>query len=186
MKYITADQRKLAHAFIGDIADFLEDNKAMLIYEIKTAYKSIMDDEGFTLKSEESKANRRCTVDEFNDFMDYVFYIAYFVGFHSNKSPMVYFEDTERYLAMCIKYRLCAITLRPGADLHHWGNDKIGMGQDRRKVDHSKRKRIALSREKHQLAHMIGDEEFAKLYHVFGICVPYHNDVADSIDECEE
>ena len=107
-EYITANQRKLAHAFARDIAKHLESDTVSVMEDIKNKYKEVMDDEGFTLKSEESKAERKCTTVEFKDFMDYMLYIAHFIGYHSNTSPMVYFEDTERYLAVCIKFRLCS------------------------------------------------------------------------------
>ncbi|WP_250779589.1 putative HNHc nuclease, partial [Weissella diestrammenae] len=51
--------------------------------------------------------------------------------------------------------------------MHHI--DVIGMGNDRRKVDHRGRLLIALCREHHQHAHQMGWLTFKDQYHVKGV-----------------
>lgn len=47
--------------------------------------------------------------------------------------------------------RKCCVCGKPSADIHH--TKKIGMGQDRTKVDHTKFKVISLCREHHSIEH---------------------------------
>lgn len=51
------------------------------------------------------------------------------------------------------------------------------MGNNRDEVDNSKITRMALSREKHEECHRIGQEAFDRKYHVHGVLSNYHNDV---------
>jgi len=52
-------------------------------------------------------------------------------------------------------------------DVHHV--DVVGMGQDRKLVDHRDKRLIALCREHHQLAHNMGWATFSQVHHVIGI-----------------
>lgn len=62
----------------------------------------------------------------------------------------------------------CEITgYQKPAEIHHW--DAIGMGRDRKKVDDSKHRKIALCREHHTEAHAIGRDTFGDKHHVYGI-----------------
>ena len=74
--------------------------------------------------------------------------------------------DIEQYLWLCLKHRRCAICNNPG-EPHHV--DAIGMGNNRKKMDDSKHRKICLCRGHHDEAHNMGWPEFAKLYKVRGI-----------------
>lgn len=50
--------------------------------------------------------------------------------------------------------RKCCVCGKPSADIHH--TKKIGMGQDRNKVDHTKFKVISLCRKHHSIEHTTG------------------------------
>lgn len=68
---------------------------------------------------------------------------------------------------MCLRTRTCAITGKPNADIHHV--DKVGMGANRRNVDHTRYRLIALSRDWHTKVHAEGEAEIFKKYKVHGI-----------------
>lgn len=86
---------------------------------------------------------------------------------HSPRSPLSWGFDQEPLIKLCIKHRVCCITMQAGADIHHV--DKIGMGEDRGTVDHSKYILMPLCREKHNECHNMGQALFENKYNVRGV-----------------
>ena len=80
-------------------------------------------------------------------------------------------DDIDKYLYSCIRFRRCCITGKPNADIHHVTGSRVGMGRDRRKIDHSKLEIIALSREYHNIAHEQGEKELFEKYKIYGLRV---------------
>ena len=174
---ISNRQRKAAFAMIKDIQQWIGYKSLTSFYEmLKIEFEKIMDyPEGKAFTLSEKGTDR-----EYEVFMDWITDLYFDLGVQSEISPVHYLTDIENYMKQCIKHKVCAITGRPGADIHHV--DRIGMGSNRFKVDHSNYRRMALSREYHQLCHMMGQEEFDKLYHVVGVKTkanPYSIDVID-------
>ena len=83
-----------------------------------------------------------------------------------SKSGLEYMDDVDAYMYSSLRYRSCVVCGRP-ADVHHI--DTVGMGNDRRTVDHREKRLIALCRVHHNEAHNIGWPEFERKYHVKGI-----------------
>lgn len=75
-------------------------------------------------------------------------------------------DDVSKYLWLCIKHRKCCVCGKD-ADRHHV--DTVGMGRDRRKVNHSEHRFMALCRKHHQEVDLIGQETFDELNHVQGV-----------------
>lgn len=180
MKHITHEMRKKAFAMMNDMKN---DDKVgyLSIAHYYDAHKNnfmrMMDypiDRTFSLRED------ICTVKEYNAFMDYLLEEWLSIGVQSEHSPVIYVDDIERMVGICLKLRICCISGRPNADLHHV--DKIGMGNDRTKVDHSNYRRMPLAREFHIECHDIGQEAFNDKYHVVGVYSPYHNGEKDEID----
>ena len=73
--------------------------------------------------------------------------------------------DTSRMLFALTMKRICWITGKPNADIHH-ATSLVGMGRDRNKHNHLESTFMALSREAHNEIHNIGLTEFMKKYHV--------------------
>ena len=76
-----------------------------------------------------------------------------------------YVDDVAHYTYMCLIHKKCAVCGRK-ADLHHI--DAIGMGNDRREVEHLGREVMSLCREHHTEIHTIGKAEFMEKYHLDG------------------
>lgn len=74
--------------------------------------------------------------------------------------------NMEYYLFKCCSTRTCCVCSKK-ADIHHV--DVVGMGNNRRKIDNTGRRFMALCREHHQEIHKIGSQAFSKKYHVAGI-----------------
>ena len=108
----------------------------------------------------------KMTVTEATDFIAFIIEFCFQAGVPFRDKGINMTDDINKYLFLCLKYRKCAVTGRPG-EIHHV--DAIGMGRDRRQVDHSQHRLVCLSREPHKQAHDMGWEEFAALHHIDGI-----------------
>lgn len=82
-------------------------------------------------------------------------------------------EDWHRYIYKCIENRLCAVSGRSGADIHHCVGSKVGSGRNRKKIIHEGLVCIPLLREYHNECH--NDEiKFMSKYKLFGIQLDSH------------
>lgn len=77
-------------------------------------------------------------------------------------------DDVDAYLYKCLILRKCCITGRK-AEIHHV--DKIGMGRNRKKIDHRGHRLIALSRKWHTKVHQEGEEEIFNKYKIYGLAI---------------
>lgn len=80
-------------------------------------------------------------------------------------SLLEYVDDVPDYIYACLIAKKCCITGQP-AELHHV--DRVGMGRDRADICHEGMEALPLSREMHQEAHTMTDQEFFKKYHLPG------------------
>lgn len=160
---ITAEQRKKIFATIKDISmytgDHPEELRAWLLYDycIKTGEMP------FSLSN--------CSISQAREFITFIIDFILREDIPLSERAVVRTDDIDTYLYMCIKYRKCAITGRPNADIHHCTGSRVGMGGNRRKISNKGRELIALSREWHNKVHQEGEEEIFKLYKIYGITV---------------
>lgn len=76
-----------------------------------------------------------------------------------------YVDDIPDYIYSCLIAKKCCITGRP-AELHHV--DRVGMGRDRTDICHEGMEVLPLTRELHQEAHTMTDQDFFDKYHLPG------------------
>lgn len=159
-RHISAEQRKKAYATIRDIADYTgylpEEQKEWLKY----LHISKTGHDYFSLSN--------CTMDTAREFINTILEYAIENGIPLSENAIERTDDIGRYLYFCLKNRKCAVCGKEG-EIHH--EDTIGMGNDRRKLDDSKHKKICLCRLHHTIAHRKGAEDFRKSYKVYGITV---------------
>jgi hypothetical protein len=74
--------------------------------------------------------------------------------------------EIARYILKCLIEKKCVVC-GERAELHHV--DAVGMGRNRREINHVGMKALPLCRKHHSEAHSIGQAEFNHRYHVFGI-----------------
>lgn len=97
-------------------------------------------------------------------------YIDYLVAFCVENNvptrvPLVeYAEDVGRYVYACCTVKQCAVCGARPADLHHW--ERIGMGADRREVNHIGLRCEPLCRTHHNECHAMAQEDFDRRYHL--------------------
>lgn len=156
---ITSDQRKKAYATIndiglwnGDLPEFLKEFfKYKTIERLGIPYFSLSD----------------CSVSTAREYINTILDFALEWNIPLATSAAERTDDIQHYLYKCLEQRVCAITNRPNADIHHV--DAVGMGRNRNKVNHSQLRIIALSREWHNKVHAQGEIEIFNKFKIYGI-----------------
>lgn len=165
-RQLSHDQRKKIYATINDIANYSGE------YNLfgKDATKNLLKSQ-FVEMTEEEKGYgwfslATCSMELARDFITYLIEFCFENDIPTLVPLIERFDDIERYLHLCCKYKKCAICNDHG-EIHHI--DVIGMGSNRRKKDDRDHRKICLCRLHHDDAHTIGWPEFAELHHVKGI-----------------
>lgn len=153
-------QRRKAYALMGEIAEWSgvepEEVKDMVKHQFITQHLDGLQKELFSLSDVDMTTAR--------EFISYLidFIVAWEVP---TKVPLVdYCEDIRRYVYTCLTHKQCAVCGKRPCDLHHV--DRVGMGNDRRKIVHIGRRCLPLCREHHQMIDHMGDEHFMDHFHL--------------------
>lgn len=161
-RHISAVQRKKAYAIMNDIADYRgfisQEDKYGLKNYLKQQFNLETGHEYFSFKTVDMTTARR--------FISFLLDFVLKFNIPLKKPLMEYSDDLEASEYSALKYRKCIICGKE-ADVHHI--DAVGMGNDRKLVDHRGRLLIALCREHHQEAHNMGWPTFKDEYHVEGV-----------------
>ena len=155
---ISENQRKKIYALIRDIANYIGDSVDNTKENLKIEFVQQTEYEMFSLSN--------CSSELAGEFIDFLINFAFENGVPMSEHPSKWADDIERYLAACLRHRICCVCGQPG-EVHHV--DAIGIGRDRAKVDDSRNRKICLCREHHTEAHQIGINAFEDKYHVYGI-----------------
>jgi len=155
---ISPEQRKKAYALIRDVSRWSGYTIVEAKEQMKVEYILRTGNDWLSLGD--------CSVTEAKAFISAIleFCFEYNVPFKDKGLEMA--DDIQHFLYMCIKHRKCVICGRR-ADIHHV--DTVGMGRDRRKVDNTENRLMAVCRSHHGELHARGQEVFDKKYHVQGI-----------------
>lgn len=156
---ITNDQRRKAYVLMNFIAEYtgddLESTKNFLKLDFLKDNIIAMYQKIFSLSN--------CDVSLAKEFITYL--IDFIIKHHipTDRPMSELLEDVKRYVYSCIKYKKCAVCGDFG-EVHHI--EAIGMGNDRKRINHRGLKAISLCRVHHTEAHKIGNENFLKKYHL--------------------
>ncbi|WP_442259427.1 putative HNHc nuclease [Vagococcus sp.] len=96
------------------------------------------------------------------EFIEYILEFCF-----DNEIPFKYQKfhlssDITRILFLYLKHRTCFVCGKPHADMAHY--EAVGMGRNRKKIDHSQHRFMTLCREHHNEQHNIGLTEFMSKY----------------------
>lgn len=158
---ITAAQRKKIFAIMRDIAKHVCDEPEQLRHILMYYYCEEKDALPFSLSSG--------SVTDARNFITFLLETTMRYDIPLSASGIERTDDIDAYLYLCIKYRKCAITGQSNAEIHHCNGSVVGMGMNRRKVDHRKRELIALSHDWHRRVHKQGEKAIFKKYKIYGI-----------------
>ena len=154
---ITEQQRKFIFALCNEISYFTGDDVGYirLLLELYNA----------NLKNIERESLSSCSMTYANGLIDTI--INYCID---NDIPIsgdvingneYRFTEAQTY-TMCLK-RVCACC-GAKADIHHV--DRVGMGNNRKKISHVGMRILPLCRKHHQECHSVGDVKFIEAYHL--------------------
>ena len=160
---ITVKQRSMIFATIKDISLFTGDDPEYLKEFLKFDYCGESGEKYFSLSD--------CSMDTAREFINHLIEFILRENIPLSDLAINRTDDIDKYLYYCLKFRRCSITGKANADLHHCEGYRVGMGGDRKKVNHSGRELIALSREWHSRVHQEGEEEIFKAYKIYGITI---------------
>lgn len=152
-------QRKACYALMGEIADFMGEEKSEV--------KEFMKFEFMTSELCET-GNRLFSMANASMSMiaAYQKFLARFIIRHNipTKKPLIgYVDDVEDYVYSCLTHKRCAVCGQH-ADLHHV--TAVGMGSDREEIVHEGMLALPLCREHHTICHTKGNREFCRLMHL--------------------
>jgi len=160
---ITDEQRRHFLALCGDISEY--EGVPVDAVQAKMKY-DFMKEEGLT--EFPSIARNQMKKTTASKLIEFVILHCIHNQIPFRKQAFYLTTDTSRMLFALTMKRICWITGKPGAQLHHAVN-LVQMGRGRTKVDHTKSKFMMLSAASHQEAHTMGLDEFCNKYHVWPI-----------------
>lgn len=154
---ITAKQQKRIYLTIKDIANHLG-------YFEKEAEQLLIDN--FNISHNENlTCIPECSMNLARKFLAYLleFCLQYTVPLSDYAVNRI--DNIESYISLCLLYRRCAVCGN-NADIHHALDDKVQMGNNRKKINHVGRKVIPLCRIHHNELHSMSENDFYKKYSI--------------------
>lgn len=160
----TPEQIRKAWALMGEIAEYQGETKDDVYAEQKTAFSvkhlDILQGELFRLSS--------ATVSAARAFITMLVEIIIEYGIPTKEPLYGLCDDIHRYVYACLMNKKCAVCGRK-TELHHY--DHVGMGRNRREIDHLGMRAYPLCREHHDEIHRIGEKAFDARYHLEPIAI---------------
>jgi hypothetical protein len=161
---ISAEQRRKAWALMTEIAAYQGQDKEDVYREQSAA---------FSIKNFESLQGHlfhlsTATVSEAREFINLLIEIIIEYGIPTKEPLYGLCDDLERYTYACLMNKKCAVCGRK-TELHHV--DHVGMGYNRKEINHIGMRCLPLCREHHMEAHNIGQTAFDAKYHLEPIAI---------------
>ncbi len=152
---ISGEQRRKIYATIGDIARWSGDAPEWVKACLKWQFCTAADREDFSLSDTDMTTA--------SDFIGYL--VDFCLRWNVPCSDPLYLrcDDISRYIYRCVELRICAITGRPGADIHHV--DRVGR-RKRAKICHIGMRVMPLCREWHDRVHTENEAAIYRDHHL--------------------
>ena len=158
----TLEQIRKAWALMGEIAEYQGQGKDDVYREQSTAFSlkhlEILQGELFHLST--------ATVSTARAFINLLVEIIIEYGIPTKEPLYGLCDDLVRYTYACLMNKKCAVCGKK-TELHHY--DHVGMGRNRREIDHIGMRAYPLCREHHEEIHLIGERAFDEKYHLVPI-----------------
>ncbi|CDX01265.1 Protein of unknown function (DUF968) [Desulfitobacterium hafniense] len=166
---ISPDQRKKIYATFADISNYTGHTTEELKSIMKTLYIANTGEKWFSLSDVDMTTA--------SDFLQYIIDFCLENGIPTKDSYLDRSPDISRFLYMSLATRTCALCSKK-AEVHHSGEDRVGMGRNRLKISHLGLQAVALCAEHHRLGkgaiHNIPEAEFYDMHHIYPIRLDEH------------
>ena len=161
---ISSEQRRKAWALMTEIADYQGQTKEDVYAEQKTRFTlkhlEVLQGELFRLSN--------ATVSSARAFINMLVEIIIEYGIPTKEPLYGLCDDINRYVYACLINKKCAVC-GGKCELHHY--DHVGMGRNRREIDHIGMRAYPLCRVHHEEIHSIGETAFDAKYHLEPIAI---------------
>lgn len=154
-RLISSEQRKLIYCLLRDVADFTG-------YEIEQL-KDIIKNYFIFVKNEEIISLSDCSKTQAKEFINVLIDIIMDLNIPLKKRYGYLLQDNY-FFYKCLKFRKCCVCGKDNADIAHV--ETVGMGRDRRKINHEDFRFMCLCREHHTEQHSIGIDTFINKYKI--------------------
>lgn len=162
---ISGEQRRKIYAMLSEISEWCTGSReAGALQTVKEQMKL-----EFITRRQQALAMKMFSLSD-TDVTTAREFISYLIDFMiewevpSSRPLIEYCEDIQRFVYACLMKKVCCVCGRPGADLHHV--IALGMGRDRKTVNHLGIPCLPLCREHHTESHNIGQQTFMERYHL--------------------
>lgn len=112
------------------------------------------------------KGNKSDTNEFINMLLDYA--VLHNIGLSVKPLNELEPQDIARWEYRCLLDKRCVICGKKPSDLHHLEGSRVGIGNNRDKINHIGRKAVQLCREHHQMFHT-DESKFMSKFHLNGI-----------------
>lgn len=157
---ITRDQRKYIYMLFNDMVEYTGEPLEYVKPYLKALFSYKMGWDDFSL------AYNQISQFDAGQFIEFIieYYFEHGIRFTHDR----YYVGSEhtRMLFLYLKHRRCFISGEQGEVAHY---EAVGMGNNRRKIDHSKHRFMCLSHKYHMEQHQIGITKFCEKYKVIPI-----------------
>lgn len=155
---ITDDQRKKIFALVNDICDYTGYMNEEMYVKMKFYYMAYSGCDVFSI------ARNAVTKEFASRFIEFIIEWCFQMGVPFLNREYHLSSDESRTLFIYLKYRSCFVCGKQHSDVAHV--ETVGMGRNRKTIDHSQHHFMCLCREHHQEQHNIGIETFLKRHHL--------------------
>ncbi|MCW6682044.1 putative HNHc nuclease [Aerococcaceae bacterium NML160702] len=160
-RMISDRQRGLIFGLIGDISDWTGYTTEYVEAFVKSYHKALRGLDTFSL------ARQNCTVQDANKFIEDLIEFCFENEIPFQNREYHKYGDKQKILFIMLMNRTCMVSGKPNADICHV--EAVGMGRDRKTIDHTQHRFLSLSREYHTEQHIIGITAFLEKYHLVPI-----------------
>ncbi|SHN77496.1 putative HNHc nuclease [Desulfitobacterium chlororespirans] len=168
-RHISAAQRKHIYATLRDISLYTGHDVEDLKSIFKADYIATTGEPWFSLSNVDMTTA--------SNYLQHLIEFCLVWGIPTLDSYLDRAPDVSRYLYMCLATRTCVLCGKK-AEVHHSGEDRVGMGRNRQKISHLGLQAVALCAEHHRLGkgaiHNIPESEFFEKNHIYPIRLDEH------------
>lgn len=157
---LSPKQRALYRALLNDIWNKTGQDTDSIHEVFKEAYKYNFG------RSISTKNNADTSIEQMNELIEIVIDFMFEFGIPFRKGYELLPREEQYFYYQCLKHRKCVICGQH-ADICHV--DTVGIGRDRRNIDHSEFRFYAGCRLHHQLEHSMGTKRFLDKFKIIPI-----------------
>lgn len=157
---ISNDQRKKIFALINDICEYTGYINDEMYIKMKFYYMAYSGCDTFSI------SHNGISKEFASRFIEFIIEWCFQMGVPFLNRDYQLSSDINRTLFIYLKYRSCFVCGKPHSDVHHVNGSTIGMGNNRKKVNHVGRFVVCLCREHHKAIHSLGEQAFFKKHHL--------------------